>query len=179
MAQIFFPYTTKEIRKTCLKFFKGMKEDSSAIRIRKVLVIYDFDDLGDNKFVNWLQLDDEINDLTVLIRIKRQQRDRIGKENLRKALMDTKNILIALYPNSNMILNSFGFIVKVIKSEKAPTKESVEKILRRVEAGMNSLNEAKAIAEAKKKAKANAKNHRRWRVSRSMMLQNLLFSDWL
>jgi hypothetical protein len=156
MPQIFFPYTPKEIRKTCVTFFLMMKNDVRALIVRNSLPQHDFDALAEERFAKWLELDDFINEMEKLVQYKREERDNIWNDNLRTPVMAAKNIITVLYPKSPMIWSLFGFLVKNIIKKGIPTQESVDKDLRRIEANVNAMNEAKAIKEAVKEAKANA-----------------------
>jgi hypothetical protein len=149
-----FPKSSTEKKETIEMFFPCYNNEPKDSIIRLALDKHDYNSLGNNQAQAWLAADKQLNELNFLAKQAREEKDRLW-EDLSPALMAAKQVLMVRYPKTESEINKFGFSSKTKSTKKVPTEKSVERDLKRAAANANVINEAKAIADAVKIAKAN------------------------
>jgi hypothetical protein len=152
-----FPKSSTQKKETLEMFFPSYNNEPKDSVNRLALNMHDYDSLGNKQAQEWLAADNQLNELNILSKKLRETKDRLWDDDLAPALMAAKQVLLIRYPKSESELNKFGFASKTKSSKKMPTEKSVEKHLQRAAANANVINEAKAIADAVKEAKATVK----------------------
>jgi DNA mismatch repair ATPase MutS len=154
MPKVKMPKTNPEYRETCEKFSNRIKSDSKETPVRRLLADTEYEAKLDTTYSKWSILDNRANELSEMLRVVRDERDRELKENLHPLLIEIKDLVIIANKKSPLLNNFYGFPTVNKGAKKLTPEEDIEMSAKALAAKMNHLEENRAIA-AKSTAKVS------------------------
>jgi hypothetical protein len=130
-------------KSAALNFFNRFKLDGKESPLR-VLTQYDFNELFEKLFAEWLRLDAPSTELEDELRLVREQKAGIWKNGLRAPLLAAKNVLAGINTHLPIMLPAYGFPL-IMNTTKQP--ETEKSLIKKVNVIAENLNKLRAEKE--------------------------------